>query len=84
MKKMGRKWKLLCAGLVAAGVLVAGVPGEQMPVAEAMYSVKDAEYHYPQYINEQMVLLIINIFIIETQRRLFEKENQSDSYDAIY
>lgn len=44
MKKMGRKWKLLCAGLVAAGVLVAGVPGEQMPVAEAMYSVKDAEY----------------------------------------
>ncbi|MDD6697228.1 MAG: ankyrin repeat domain-containing protein [Veillonellaceae bacterium] len=59
MKKMGRKWKLLCAGLVAAGVLVAGVPGEQMPVAEAMYSVKDAEYHWYKVPTEEQKAFMV-------------------------
>ena len=57
MKGSKRKWKMLCAGLAAAGVLVAGVPGEQMPVAEAMYSSVDATHHWYKTPNEQQNLL---------------------------
>ena len=62
MKGSKRKWKMLCAGLAAAGVLVAGVPGEQMPVAEAMYSSVDATHHWYKTPNEQQ-----NLFLLATK-----------------
>ena len=61
MKGTGRKWKLLCAGLVAAGVLVAGIPGEPAPVAEAMYSSVDAAHHWYKTPNEEQKLLMLAI-----------------------
>ena len=61
MKGTGRKWKLLCAGLVAAGVLVAGIPGKPAPVAEAMYSSVDAAHHWYKTPNEEQKLLMLAI-----------------------
>ena len=61
MKGSKRKWKLLCAGLVAAGVLVAGVPGEQAPVAEAMYSSVDASHHWYKTPSQQQKLFMLAI-----------------------
>ena len=60
MKGNGRKWKLLCAGLAAAGVL-AGMPGAQVPVAEAMYSTVDAAHHWYKTPNEQQKLFLLAI-----------------------
>lgn len=54
-----KKWRLLCAGLAAAGVFVVGMPGEQVPVAEAMYSSVDASHHWYKAPNQQQKLMIL-------------------------
>ena len=58
---MKSKWRILCAGLAAAGVLAAGLPGERMPVAEAMYSAVDASHHWYKTPSEQQKLFLLAI-----------------------
>jgi len=54
-----RKWRLLCAGLAAAGVFMVGMPGEPMPVAEAMYSAVDASHHWYKVMTEEQKVFLL-------------------------
>ena len=57
-----RKWSMLCASMALASTCMAGALWEQTDVAEAAWTVAEAEQsHSYQTLNEQQQLLMLSI-----------------------